>query len=115
MLRKLHTLARSGLLMSLLLASASAQNHFIVRAPSATLSNIKDICSRHAMQFVADLGGSAKGLYVVNSNLPLGQFILALQRETLIQSIEQDLPLALPESSKSSSLNHNPQSTSPIA
>jgi len=115
MLPKLHTLARSGLLISLLVVSASAQNHFIVRAPSATLANIKDICSRHGLQFVVDLGGSAKGLYILNSNLPLSQFTLALQRETLIQNIEQDLPLALPESSKSSSLNHNPQSTKPIA
>ena len=52
MLRKLRTLAQPGLLMMLFLAAASAQNHYIVRAPAG---NVRDICARHGMQLVAAL------------------------------------------------------------
>ena len=111
-LRKLHTLIRTALLMTLFLACASAQHHYILRAPSAS---IKDLCSRHNLQYVTSLGGSAQGLYVVNSPLPLTSILSGLLHDPLIQNVEEDTPLALPESAKTSSLKVAPPSLSSAA
>ncbi len=101
MLSKLHILTRTGFLMGLFLVCASAQNHYIVSAPSG---NIQDICSRNGLQFVASLNGSARGLYIVNSPLALSAVAQALQREPSVKGVEQDQPLALPETSKTAAL-----------
>jgi subtilisin family serine protease len=109
MLKKLHILARTCFLMVLFLAGASAQHHYILNAPSA---NISDICSRHGLQYVTQLSGSAKGLYVVNSPLVLGSVLQALKNEPSIQDLEEDIPLALPETSKSAALQSPPNTSS---
>jgi len=98
MLNKLHILTRTGFLMGLFLACASAQNHYIVDSPTG---NINDICSRHGLQYVTALSGSAKGLYVVNSPLGLNSIAQALQHEPTVKNVEADQPLALPETAKS--------------
>lgn len=96
--RKLHILTRTGFLMGLFTAFAAAQNHYILNAPAG---NIDDLCKRHGLQLVSVLPGSANGLYIVNSPLPLNSVAQALQFESSVKSLEPDQSLALPERSKS--------------
>ncbi len=112
MLRKLHNLTRAAFLLSVFLACAMAQHHYILRAPTG---NINDVLNRHGMQYVTSLGGSAQGLFVANSSMPLASVQQLLKYESDIKSIEEDIPLALPESSKSSSLKMGPPSLASAA
>lgn len=97
---KLQRLVRSGCLMGLFIASASAQHHYVIDAPAGNMSSI---CRRYGLQFVTSLSGSAQGTYVVNSPLSLSSMQQLLQHESNVQNLEEDLSLALPEASKTTS------------
>lgn len=101
MLSKAHILTRAGLVMGLFVACGFAQKHYIVDTPTG---NITDICKRTGLQFVAALGGSAHGMYVVNSALSLDSVVQALSQEPSVRKVEEDSPLSLPETSKTASL-----------
>ncbi len=95
--------------MGLFLASVSAQHHYVLNAPSA---NINTLCDRYGMQFVAQLTGSATGIYVVNSPLALSSILQVLQFEGTIKGVEEDISLPLPEAAKSAALRSLPDTTS---
>lgn len=86
--------------MGLFIASAAAQHHYVIDAPTADISSL---CSRYGLQYVASLSGSAQGIYVVNSPLGLSGVQQLLQQELSIRHLEEDVSLALPEASKSTS------------
>lgn len=97
---KLPRLVRGGWLIGLSIACASAQHHYVIDAPTA---DIPSICSRYGLQLVASLSGSAQGIYVVNSPLTLDIIQDLLQQERSIKNLEEDVPLALPEASRTTS------------
>lgn len=69
----------------------------------APAANMSSICSRYGLQFVASLSGSAQGIYVVNSPLSLAGIQQLLQHEPSIKHLEEDVSLALPEASRTTS------------
>jgi len=84
---------------------AAAQNHYVVRLSAA--GSISSLTSRYGLQLVAPLGGSASGLYVVNSLFPLS-WLSGIYSDPSVLNVETDVPVALPEVAKSSQLTGAP-------
>lgn len=94
---KWHTLARTSLLMVLLLLPrAFAQDRFIVRAPG---TSIWGVASRQGLSVIRSFDGSGKDLHVVAS--PWGsdsnRILQNLKLDWSIQQAERDDAVALPE------------------
>ena len=96
--RKIRILARSGFLVVAFLLCASAQDRYLVRAPSSQIGNI---AARHNLTLIRSLEGSAKDLHLVAA--PAGadvhRTMQGLQADALVQAVEPDLPVSLPETS----------------
>jgi len=105
-------LKKLGLWIAFLACVASAQNHYIIRLNGG--STITSIAGRLGLQVVATLGGSASGLYVVNSPLAPSLLTPILQLTPGVLNVEVDAAVALPEVSKSSQLNAGPPNLSAI-
>ena len=84
---------------------AAAQNHYVVRLSAA--GSISSLTSRYGLQLVAPLGGSASGLYVVNSLFPLS-WLSGIYSDPSVLNVETDVSVALPEVAKSSQLTGAP-------
>src|SRR5580698_6846649 len=98
MLRKLAVTIRIAVVATIAALAASAQNHYIVRLSAG--NNINTVASRHAMQVVTSLSGSASGLYVLNSPLPSSQALGILGADPAVVHTEADASIALPEVAK---------------
>jgi subtilisin family serine protease len=94
MLKRLLIPMRIVLLTMLAACASWAQNHYIVRLWSG---DIHSVANAAGMQVVASLGGSAKGLYVLNSQLPASSAAPLLRGNPAVVSVEVDASLALPE------------------
>jgi subtilisin family serine protease len=97
MLKKLLIPMRIVLLTMLAACASWAQNHYIVRLWSG---DIHSVAKTTGMQVVASLGGSANGLYVLNSPLSASSATNLLRSNPTVVSVEVDEPLALPETVK---------------
>jgi subtilisin family serine protease len=99
------TILRTSLLLSAIAWGAAAQNHYLVRlSPGGSMVSV---ASRYGLQLVAPLGGSASGLYVVNSILPLSWFS-GIYNDPSVLNVEVDASIALPEVAKDSQLTGAP-------
>jgi subtilisin family serine protease len=94
MLKRLLIPMRIVLLTMLAACASWAQNHYIVRLWSG---DIHSVANAAGMQVVASLGGSANGLYVLNSQLPESSAADLLRGNPAVVSVELDASLALPE------------------
>ena len=96
--RKIRILARAGFLVVAFLLCASAQDRYLVRAPSAQIGNI---AARHNLTLIRSLEGSAKDLHLVAA--PAGadvhRTMQGLQADASVQGVEPDFPVSLPETS----------------
>jgi len=93
---KVLMLARAGLLVVAFLLQASAQDRYLVRAPSAEIGNV---AARHNLTYIRSLAGSAKNLHVVAA--PVGadvqRTIQGLHADASVQGVEPDASVSLPE------------------
>jgi subtilisin family serine protease len=96
--RKVRTLARAGFLVMVFLLCASAQDRYLVRAPSSQIGNV---AARHNLTLIRSFEGSAKDLHLVAA--PAGadvhRTIQGLQADASVQGVEADVPVSLPETS----------------
>jgi subtilisin family serine protease len=96
--RKIRILARASFLVVAFLLCASAQDRYLVRAPSSQIGNV---AARHNLTLIRSLGGSAGNLHLVAA--PAGadvqRTIHGLQADASVQGVEPDLPVSLPETS----------------
>ena len=96
--RKIRILARAGLLVVAFLLRASAQDRYLVRAPSSQIGNV---AARHNLTLIRSLEGSAGNLHLVAA--PAGadvqRTIQGLQADASVQGVEPDFPVSLPETS----------------
>jgi subtilisin family serine protease len=96
--RKVRRLARAGFLVVAFLLCASAQNRYLVRAPSSQIGNV---AARHNLTLIRSLEGSARDLHLVAA--PAGadahRTIQGLQADASVQGVEPDFPVSLPETS----------------
>jgi hypothetical protein len=80
------------------LLRASAQDRYLVRAPSSEIGNI---AARHGLTVVRSVEGSAGNLHVVAA--PAGadvqRTMQSLQADASVQWVEPDTPISLPETS----------------
>jgi hypothetical protein len=85
------------------LLPASAQDHYLVRAP---ISQIGSIAARHNLTVIRSLEGSAVNLHSVAA--PAGadshRTLQDLQADASVQSVEPDIPVNLPETAPGASL-----------
>jgi subtilisin family serine protease len=94
MLKRLFIPMRIVLLTMLAACASWAQNHYIVRLWSG---DIHAVANAAGMQVVASFGGSANGLYVLNSTLSGSSATNLLRGNPAVVSVEADAALALPE------------------
>jgi subtilisin family serine protease len=94
MLKKLLIPIRIVLLTMLAACASWAQNHYIVRLWSG---DIHSVARAAGMQVVASLGGSANGLYVLNSQFSGSSATNLLRDNPAVVSVELDASLTLPE------------------
>ena len=96
--KEVRTLARAGFLVVAFLLCASAQDRYLVRAPSSQIGNV---AARHNLTLIRSLEGSAGNLHLVAA--PAGadvhRTIQGLQADASVQGVEPDLPVSLPETS----------------
>ena len=96
--RKIRILARAGFLVVAFLLCASAQDRYLVRAPSSQIGNI---AARHNLTLIRSLEGSAGNLHLVAA--PAGadvqRTMQGLQADASVQGVEPDFPVSLPETS----------------
>jgi subtilisin family serine protease len=96
--RKIRMLSRAGFLAVAFLLCASAQDRYLVRAPSSQIGNI---AARHNLTLIRSLEGSAGNLHLVAA--PAGADVQrtmhGLQADASVQGVEPDLPVSLPETS----------------
>jgi hypothetical protein len=103
--KKIRMMARASLLVVAFLLRASAQDHYLVRAP---ISQIGNIAARHNLTLIRSLEGSAVNLHVVAA--PAGadpqRTIQDLQADASVQGVEPDVPVNLPETSPGAQLRN---------
>jgi subtilisin family serine protease len=96
--KKLRTLARAGLLIAGFLLQVSAQDRYLVRAPS---SEIGKVAARHHLTLIRSLEGSARNLHLVAT--PAGEdaqrTIQGLHADAFVEGVESDASVSLPETS----------------
>ena len=96
--RRIRMLSRAGFLAVAFLLCASAQDRYLVRAPSSQIGNI---AARHNLTLIRSLEGPAGNLHLVAA--PAGadvqRTIHGLQADASVQGVEPDLPVSLPETS----------------
>src|SRR5271157_3824992 len=96
--KKILMLARASLLIVTFLLRASAQDRYLVRAPSSQIGNI---AARHNLTIIRWFEGSAGNLHLVAA--PAGadvqRTLQGLQAEGSVQGVEPDFPISLPETS----------------
>jgi subtilisin family serine protease len=94
--RKICMLARTGLLVMAILLRASAQDHYLLRAPS---SEIGKIAARHNLSIIRSFEGSASNLHLVAApaGADIQRTIQGLQADGSVQGVEPDVPVSLPE------------------
>jgi hypothetical protein len=96
--RKIRRLARVGLLIAAFLLRASAQDRYLVRAPS---SEIGGITARHNLTLIRSIAGSASNLHLVAApkGADVQRTIQGLQADASVQGVESDSSVSLPETS----------------
>src|ERR1019366_8187513 len=82
--RKVRMLARAGFLVVAFLLCASAQDRYLVRAPSSQIGNI---AARHHLTLIRSLEGSARNLHLVAT--PAGE-----DAQRTIQGLHAPAPLS---------------------
>jgi subtilisin family serine protease len=101
--RTVCTLARIGLLGLAFLMQASAQDRYLVRAPSSQIGNV---AARNHLTLIRSLEGSAGNLHLVAA--PTGadvqRTIQGLHADVSVQGVETDASVRLPETSPGASL-----------
>ena len=94
----IRRLARAGFLIVAFLLRASAQDRYLIRAP---ISEIGNIAARHHLTIIRSFEGSARNLHLVTA--PAGEDVQrtmqGLQADALVQGVEPDFPISLPEMS----------------
>ena len=94
--KKIRTLARGGLLVMAFLLQASAQDRYLVRAPSPEIGNI---AARHDLTVIRSFEGSARNLHLVAA--PAGanaqRTMQGLQADPSVNAVEPEFPISLPE------------------
>jgi subtilisin family serine protease len=104
----LRTTLRAGLLLGAMAWGAAAQNHYVVRLSAG--ANISSVTLRYGLQLIASPAGSASGLYVVNSLLPLS-WLSGIYTDPSVLNVEADAPAALPEVARTSQITGAPNLT----
>jgi hypothetical protein len=96
MYTKMHTLAQVSLLILVLGLGASAQDRYIVRAPGSDIGNV---ASRHGLTIIRSFEGSGKNLHLVAapSGADARHTVQGLQADALVQGVEPDVSVSLPE------------------
>src|ERR1035437_3059518 len=96
--KDIRILARVGVLVVAALLQASAQDRYLVRAPSSAIGNI---AARHNLTVIRSFEGSAGNLHLVAAptRADVQRTIQALQADASVQGVEPDLPVSLPETS----------------
>ena len=94
--RKIRMLARAGILVVAMLSRASAQDRYLVRAPSSEIGNI---AARHHLTIIRSLEGSASNLHLVAG--PAGadgqRTLQGLQADASVAGVEPEFAVNLPE------------------
>jgi hypothetical protein len=94
--RIIRILARAGFLVVAFLLCASAQDRYLVRAPSSQIGNV---AARHNLTLIRSLEGSAGNLHLVAA--PAGadvqRTMQGLQADASVQGVEPDCSISLPE------------------
>ena len=103
MYRTVFTLARVGLLGMAFLMQASAQDHYLVRAPSSQIGNV---AARNHLTLIRSLQGSAGNLHLVAAppGADVQRTIQGLHADVSVQGVETDASVRLPETSPGASL-----------
>ena len=103
MYRTVFTLARVGLLGMAFLMQASAQDHYLVRAPSSQIGNV---AARNHLTLIRSLEGSAGNLHLVAAppGADVQRTIQGLHADVSVQGVETDASVRLPETSPGASL-----------
>ena len=96
--RKMRMLARAGLLVMAILLRASAQDRYLVRAPS---SEIGKIAVRHNLSLIRSLEGLTGNLHLVAgpAGADVQRTIQGLGADASVQGVEPDVGVSLPETS----------------
>jgi subtilisin family serine protease len=96
--KDIRILARVGVLVVAVVLQASAQDRYLVRAPSSAIGNI---AARHNLTVIRSFEGSGGNLHLVAAptRADVQRTIQALQADASVQGVEPDLPVRLPETS----------------
>jgi subtilisin family serine protease len=93
MSRKLHILARTGLLLALCCFVGFAEDRYVIN----TKGDINKIASRYGLKIIKSLDGSGNGTHVLSSNGKNPQQVIrSLASEAGVNSAEHDKPVMLP-------------------
>ncbi len=96
--KRIRMLARAGFLVMAFLLRASAQDRYLVRAPSSEIGNI---AARHHLTVIRSFEGSAGNLHLVAApaGADLQRTLRDLHADASVQGVEPDFRVSLPETS----------------